>query len=229
MLSFEDIARESGTDKVYHHGYHRFYPTFLESIRDSATAILEIGIDKGASVNLWLRYFNKAVIHAIDINTEEFISDRIKLFKADQSSLSDLERVSKAIREPVQFIIDDGSHVPEHQVISFEYLFKNLLQPGGVYIVEDIEQSYWNNKEHKYGYKSPSSFIERVKPLIDSINIEFVNSNSKDQATREACVSREICDMISTMTFGQNCIIFTKKTLPEMMYNNRPYRFAGFV
>ena len=181
MSSFEEIGRESGTDKVYHHGYQRFYPRFLESIRDTATGILEIGIHRGASLNLWLRYFNKAVIHAIDITVQEYNSDRVKLFKADQSSPSDLERVTKSITDPVQFIIDDGSHVPEHQYVSFEYLFKNLLQPGGVYIVEDIEISYWNNEEHKYGYKSSESFIERVKPLIDVINNEFLNSSNKDQ------------------------------------------------
>lgn len=229
MSSFEEIGRESGTDKVYHHGYQRFYPRFLESIRDIATGILEIGIHRGASLNLWLRYFNKAIIHAIDITVQEYNSDRVKLFKADQSSPSDLERVTKSITDPVQFIIDDGSHVPEHQRVSFEYLFKNLLQPGGVYIVEDIEISYWNNEEHKYGYKSSESFIERVKPLIDVINNEFLNSTNKDQSIRDSYLSREVCDMISTMTFGQNCVIFTKKTLSEMEYNNRVYRFSGFI
>ena len=41
----------------------------------------------------------------------------------------------------VELIVDDGSHVPEHQILSFNFLFKNLLSPGSTYIIEDIETS----------------------------------------------------------------------------------------
>ena len=36
--------------------------------------------------------------------------------------------IDQSFREWKLIIIDDGSHVPEHQLISFNYLFKNLLQ-----------------------------------------------------------------------------------------------------
>jgi hypothetical protein len=229
MSSFADIGLKAGTDKITHHGYQRFYPTFLENIRKTATAILEIGIDRTYSVQLWSEYFTFAKIYGMDIHLE-YETDRVKIIKGDQSSVSDLANVSRQIKEPVQFIIDDGSHIPEHQLLTFDFFFQNLLQPGGIYIVEDIETSYWKNGDcygypTKYGYKHPRSFIERIKPVIDHINIEFLNTKDQLQNKHELVISQTTLDMISTMTFGQNCVIFTKKTADEMKYNGRVYRF----
>ena len=44
--------------------------------------------------------------------------------------------------KPVFAIIDDGSHIPQHQVSTFDLLFRQVLLPGGTYIVEDIETRY---------------------------------------------------------------------------------------
>lgn len=233
MSSFEQLGLEANTDKIWQHGYHRFYPRYIESLRDTATGMLEIGIDQNYSVNLWLKYFTKAMIYGIDIGVEHE-SERLKIFRGDQSSLTDLQQVRSKITEPIQFIIDDGSHIPEHQALTFDYFFQNLLEPGGIYIVEDIETSYWKNGwlygyTTKYGYRSPTSFIERVKPLVDSINKEFLNADARQHIVSEILISQETQDMISTMTFGQNCVIFTKKTVSEMGYNNRNYRLNAFI
>ena len=45
-------------------------------------------------------------------------------------------------REPWDIIIDDGSHVPYHQVFSFFSLWKAVV-PGGLYVIEDVETNYW--------------------------------------------------------------------------------------
>jgi len=37
------------------------------------------------------------------------------------------------------FILDDASHIPWHQVLGLEVLYSQCLKPGGVYIVEDID------------------------------------------------------------------------------------------
>ena len=228
MASFEQLGLDSRTDKIWHHGYHRFYPRYIESLRNTATGMLEIGIDQNYSVNVWLNYFSKATIYGIDIDVEHE-SERLKIFKGDQSSLSDLQQIRSKITEPIQFIIDDGSHNPEHQLLTFDYFFQNLLEPGGVYIVEDIETSYWKNGylygySLNYGYKSYNSFIERVKPLVDSINKEFLNAEARKQHGSEVIISQKTQDMISTITFGQNCVIFTKKLPYENEYTNRQYR-----
>jgi len=232
MKSFEELGRSAGTDKVTHHGYQRFYPRYLESLRSTATGMLEIGIYARNSIFLWKEYFEKAQIYGIDIKHNTSTDARVTMFQADQSKAADLEKVIADTDHPIQFIIDDGSHIPEHQVLSFDLLFDKLLQPGGVYIVEDIETSYWVRGEisgypTRYGFNHSNSFIERAKLIIDKINCEFMSPElDKHNVKQLHGFSEQTLNMIATMTFGQNCVIFTKKSIEDMRYNNRSYRFA---
>jgi len=232
MSSFFELGTSAGTDKIYAHGYHRFYPHFLEHIRTTATGMLEIGIDAQNSINLWQKYFINAHIYGIDIGEMTSNDPRTTLIQADQGKIADLERALTKINDPVQFIIDDGSHIPEHQLLTFDFFFNKLLQPGGIYIVEDIETSYWTKLglygyETNYGYKHPSSFIERIKPVIDSINSEYlIPENSANNKLLLNGFSDETLSQIGMLTFCQNCIIITKKNTDDNKYNNRQYRFA---
>lgn len=42
----------------------------------------------------------------------------------------------------LDIIIDDGSHLNEHVLTTFHHLFAKLA-PGGLYLVEDTQTSYW--------------------------------------------------------------------------------------
>lgn len=229
---FKNIGIKAGTDKIHHHGYDRFYPLFLNNIKNTSNGILEIGIDQTYSLKLWLEYFPNAFIYGLDIGVE-MKNDRVHVFKADQSKLNDLINVKMQITRPIDFIIDDGSHIPDHQILTFNYFFRHLLQPGGIYIVEDIEASYWTKNSlygypTNYGYKNPNSFIEHTKSLVDTINDEFLDDNSRqNNKLHLGLLSKETTDMISSMTFGYNCVIFVKKTLDDMKYLNRPYKHAA--
>src|SRR5262249_51417609 len=55
----------------------------------------------------------------------------------DQSDRSFWRRVRNEV-PPLDVIIDDGSHQPDHQIISLEELLPHL-RLGGVYLCEDIE------------------------------------------------------------------------------------------
>jgi len=231
--SFEEIGLRAGTDKVTHHGYQRFYPRYIENIRETATGMLEIGISTHNSIHLWQKYFSKAHIYGIDINHNQSFDPRVTMIQADQSNFEDLERTAIYYTHPIQFIIDDGSHIPEHQVLTFNLFFDTLLQPGGIYIVEDIETSYWTREDcygypTHYGYKNPNSFIEKVKPIIDKINDEFLLPHNKDINDKMlGDFSSKTLSQIATISFGQNCVIFTKKTAEELAYNGRVYRFEN--
>jgi spermidine synthase len=210
MRSFYDICNSAGTDKVQYHGYHYFYPRFLESFREESFRMLEIGYGDGESAKAWLEYFPNAEIMVMDIDVTR-IDGRLKVMKADQSNISDLQTVAGFIKK-AKFIIDDGSHHPVHQLETFEYFFRNLLEPGGVYIIEDIECSYWNPKETIYGYQvGYFSLMDHLKNYVDIINHEYTGKNN---------------DLgISSVTFGQNCVVITKRTEKEEEYFNRTYRF----
>jgi hypothetical protein len=64
--TMEELGGKTHTDKVYHHGYHRFYPFFLEPVRAknaiSPIKMLEIGYLHGESFEMWKLYFPGATI-----------------------------------------------------------------------------------------------------------------------------------------------------------------------
>jgi|LauGreDrversion4_2_1035121.scaffolds.fasta_scaffold75296_4 hypothetical protein len=214
MNSFYNLASECGTDKVLHHGYHFFYPRFLECMREDCFRMLEIGYGDGASARFWEKYFPIAEVFVMDIGISGLHS-RHEVLMGDQSKHDDLVRIVERVGS-ARFIIDDGSHQPSHQYETFEYLFENLLEPGGVYIIEDVECNYWRSDAEVYGYKIGNfNAIKKSTELIDSINSEFSGMTNRLN--------------IGSVTYGQNCIIITKRTQEEISYFDRPYRFSNFV
>ena len=223
--SLREIGLRAGTDKISHHEYDAYYPLFLEKYRERhGGAMFEIGLDEGKSLAMWLEYFPNAFIYGADIG-KSYEGPRHKTFLADQGKLADLKRiVSSEIKHPVFLIIDDGSHLPEHQVLSFNFLFAELLQPGGVYIIEDIEVSYWTKGglygyRTRYGYQHPVSMVEICKHVIDSINGEFLTeaNNYAVDVNLSRFLGQVTRDQIATITFGRNCIIITKNATGKFM------------
>lgn len=214
MNEFQQLSLKFGTDKVTHHGYHYFYPKHLDVLRKDKFNMLEIGYDGGHSCRMWEEYFPHANVYAMDINIEGQFNNHI-VFKGDQSNFNDLKRVTDAIGS-TRFILDDGSHHPTHQIETFNFLFKNLLEPGGIYIIEDVECNYWNSESEIYGYRIGFfNAVDYTKKLIEHINSEFSGIQNKLG--------------ISSITYGQNCIIITKQTEEEKNYFNRGYRFASLT
>ena len=214
MESFYDLSKKYGTDKVTHHGYHLFYPRYLDPLRDERFKMLEIGYQDGRSAKMWKEYFQYVDVYCMDINVEGFL-DGCDVIKGDQSKFEDLLFVKEKI-ESAKFIIDDGSHHPVHQIETFEYLFNDLLEPGGIYIIEDVETNYWRKDSKVYGYTiGYFNSIDYSTKYIDQINNEF---SRKENVLK-----------ISSITYGQNCIIIRKQTEEENKYFNRPYRFGEYI
>jgi hypothetical protein len=230
------LGTRHGTDKISTHGYHRFYHDILSSLRDRAFNMLEIGVAGYNSIDMWKAYFPQAKIYGIDIN-KECRDERICVFKADQSNTGQLQNIITQIPERCEFIIDDGSHLPEHQCLTFDIFFRELLQEGGTYIIEDIEVSYWKRGglygySTSYGIGHPTSIIEKFKLVIDFINAKFININDSKhlQEKMGGTFSIDTLNMVSSITFGQNCIIIKKKQSYEYKYTDaRPYRFANYI
>jgi len=213
MKNFYNIGLDK-TDKVNYHRYDRFYPTFLESLRDQKFNMLEIGVDRLGSLKLWKEYFLNAYVYGIDIRVE-YEDERSKVLKLDQSNEQDLQFIIDNIPQ-CQFIIDDGSHHPYHQYLTFTKLFPKLLKDGGIYIVEDVECNYWRPDTvigpYNIGY---FNFIDWIKGKINCVNSEFLPiSNILD---------------VASITFAYNCIIFTKNTPEDRKLQNRSYRFKHFT
>lgn len=240
--TFADMCRVHGTDKLPQHGYHRFYPDVLERFRGVPNfRMLEVGIAEGRSLRMWLDYFATGIVYAFDIEPKYMIEHpRCRTMLVDQSDVFALRSAIATIGgDPLPFIIDDGSHVPTHQLLTFDVYFADLLADDGVYIIEDVETSYWrrgmgyNPKDPmEYGYRHPKAVLEVFKHVLDFVNRDFMNAT--DQATNVATLaagglSLRTLLMISTVTFGQNCVIVRKKATGSDVYAGRPYQYGARI
>ncbi len=160
---------EFNTDKITYHNFWGFYESHFSKIKNKKINILEIGILNGESLKLLKNYFGKSNIYGIDINKIELNEDRIKTYQMSQVDFEAFEKNFENIKFDV--IIDDGSHMTKHQIDSFTYLFKNKLNNGGLYIIEDLHTSF----RREYVNTDITAF-ELVKNINDK---EFLKTNFK--------------------------------------------------
>ena len=218
-LDFDKLMRKS--DKGTHHGYQRFYFPLFKEFESSNIRLLEIGVEQGKSMNIWKQFFTKANhIYGIGYKNHqtkymENVEDKMTLFMGDQSNRDFLKRFISDSGGNFDIIIDDGSHVPSHIRTSFEMLWEHV-NLGGLYIIEDIETSYWKKTSSIYGYslKNEDSVVEYFKEKVNEINNEFRNKRSSD---------------IAMISFVQNMIIIKKVNRDDYPYMNRKYRFINNI
>lgn len=145
--------------------YHRHFAAY----RGQSLTAIEIGVFNGGSLRMWRDYFGpQATIVGVDVNPEckQFSEPGIEIVIGDQGDRGFLR--SLADRYPnFAILIDDGGHRMHQQNATFEELYPRL-RSDGVYLCEDTHTSY--NPNFGGGYQQPQSFIETIKPLIDSLH-----------------------------------------------------------
>lgn len=150
------------TDKGTVHCYiQQYYNNKFTSLKDEPINLLEIGVEYGYSMELWLSWFTNANFTGIDplqpktinhfntlpnckgINADGFIKETVDLFEDNT----------------FDFIIEDGPHTIETQMFAAEY-WSPKLKNGGFLIIEDLQ--------------NPESDIESIKNCVKHIkNIEM--------------------------------------------------------
>lgn len=164
--------------KVVHKWLHYFdiYERHFSRFRDKPIRMLEIGVFKGGSLQMWQNYFHKdSTIVGIDINPECKAHEGGNVHVRIGSQV-DRKFLRKVITEfgPFDIILDDGSHDNQHVVNTFEMLYTHTSE-NGVYMVEDMHTSYWPN--YGGGLRAKGSMIEYFKKKIDEINAVHVKEN----------------------------------------------------
>jgi hypothetical protein len=116
---------------------------------------------------MWRDYFAAAQILGIDRNPacKEQEWERVSVHIGSQVDTKFLDEVTAG--HTIDVIIDDGSHKWAHQIESFVHLWPKL-QPGGIYVIEDMHTS---QARHAASYGQPPSenaalFFSRLGRLI---------------------------------------------------------------
>lgn len=145
------IAKKHMTDKGEHHGYTPVYHGVLDERRNDIKRVLEVGIGYknatynaywpfGASLRMWEEWLPNAEIFGMDIHPEVFINEgRIKSSWTDQSSSIHLIDSINKIGGKFDLIVDDGSHILEHQILT-AHCYLPYLAEGGMFIIEDVNK-----------------------------------------------------------------------------------------
>lgn len=171
----DDLALAAGADKASsYHNYTRVYSQYFAPLKNEPIKFLEIGVYKGASVNLWEHYFTNADLHFMDIDfsRQEYISQNVSYHNVNQEDAAALDAFRKVEGE-FDIILDDGGHTMKQQITSLIYLI-TAVKSGGMYIIEDLHTSYWKGFG---GYGNPLNPLagpgcttEFLKALVDCIN-----------------------------------------------------------
>jgi hypothetical protein len=181
--------------------YLDVYDVYLSRFRGKPVRFLEIGVNRGGSLQLWRKYFGPdALIYGVDVNPEcaELADPPTQIRIGSQADPTFLRSVIAEMGMP-DIIIDDGSHVASHQKVSFETLFP-LLAPGGIYVIEDMHTAYWRG-EWEGGYKRRGTAVELVKQLIDDMH-GWWHRRSSRLANKEDLAAIHVHDSITFIEKG---------------------------
>ena len=133
-------ACDKGTTFSECHGYTQMYQDRIPT----TCKMLEIGIGVGASSDMWKMWSPSIEVIYLDIERKCVENERRKgreSYVCDQSSVKALQNISTTIgSESMDVIIDDGSHHPDHQLLTLETLWQ-CLKPGGQFFIEDLHTS----------------------------------------------------------------------------------------
>ena len=134
--------------------------------------VLELGVYRGASLELWHKYFHSgSTIVGIDIDPACQAFDRPEQgIHARIGSQENGEFLKSLIEELGVFdvIIDDGSHLASHMIASFNRLFADGLSDNVIYVVEDTHSNYWQS-----GRDTRTSFVDLAKHMVDLMHYHY--------------------------------------------------------
>ena len=141
------------TDKATIHSYMPTYEEIFSSLRDKPINLLEIGVFRGGSLEMWKDFFHEeSNISGID-NFSEKDSDREKAMSVKGCKIHDCNITMFDTDEMFDIIIDDGSHLWEDVELAITKLWKNLKQDG-IYVIEDVQRSAWKEMLAEVGYSN---------------------------------------------------------------------------
>lgn len=241
-ISFKKICRLYNTDKARGaFSLAKNYDRYFNQIKNRNLKILEIGIGGhskshlgGSSLRALKKYFKNSKIYGIDLVDKKYHGrKKITILQGSQSDINFLENIETQ-HGPFDIIIDDGSHYVDHQLFTFNTMFKNLSNEG-IYIIEDVNTSYrkffggsvdLNDKNHLinifsnyiHNVYAENILPEELKKIDNSINISSIQFFSNDSRCSILIEKSKIKKSTSKEYYKLTREEFSKK-YPDHKYN----------
>jgi|688.fasta_scaffold212735_2 hypothetical protein len=169
------------------HNYTEIYENIFKSKKTNKIKILEIGMGNyptnGYSLRMWCEYFPNIELHIVDINPHNFYCnfeyDKSKVFFhiLDQSNADELIKFREKFEQnSFDYIIDDGSHIAAHQILSLHLLFNYLLKDDGIYFIEDLhDSSIMNYIPGLFKCLNQNHLLDSEPNIQDSLNVSSIH------------------------------------------------------
>lgn len=139
LQKYSSVDTQFGTDKITSHSYQTIYDELFSKYQNTCSKLLEIGFDGGFALQAYSEYFPNAEIYGIDIkdirNETLRVNSKVKVHIGDACSQATVNHFS----HEYDIIIEDASHLPEHQIQHFVD-YNKYVKVGGIYIIEDIHE-----------------------------------------------------------------------------------------
>ncbi|NBW12771.1 MAG: hypothetical protein EBR82_32585 [Caulobacteraceae bacterium] len=181
-LIFEILKKNNfDTDKNTNHSYALIYDDLFENLFDKEIKLLEIGIDKGGSIQLWQEVFPKGKFTFIDI-TDKNIPEQIrKKIDEKQNCIfiienAYIENTSNKIVDTFDIIIDDGPHTL-NSFIALLNLYLPKVKINGYLIIEDLIDLSWMDELKKH---IPSNFSIDIYNGLNTIDDRLLILKNKN-------------------------------------------------
>jgi hypothetical protein len=149
------------------------------------------------------------------INNEK---TNVSLQSSDESLSLLIGEINKIKLDKYIFMDNSDNNIisEQNRVRLFDNVFRSCLNHGGSYVLTNVT----------------SKIVSIFNNVFDTINIEFLHVRNREEVrmTLQGKISEETYQMISSITFGQGCILVTKKTYEEIRdfnANSRIYRFRN--
>jgi hypothetical protein len=122
--------------------YFDIYDRHFRKFAGKELHLLEVGILAGGSIGLWQDYFGDGLqFYGVDIerSCRAFEAPGVHVMIGDQADPAFWESALAQLPR-LDIVIDDGGHQPTQQIATLEATLPHL-NPGGVYLCEDIHGS----------------------------------------------------------------------------------------
>lgn len=182
--------------------YHRHLARFV----GQPVNVMEVGIFSGGSLDLWRDYFGPGChVYGIDIedSCRQFATKDVSVFIGDQGDPAFWDDLGRQV-PGMDVFIDDGSHQPAHQALTLEKVLP-LLNPGGVFICEDI-----------HGVNNP--FNDYIAGLVAGLNHQQTDGITAFQSE------------VASIHCYPFCLVIEKRpeTLTQLTSSRRGSRWTPF-
>jgi hypothetical protein len=201
-------------------GYTNTYEKYMAPYRQSEVSMMEIGVcDKRfpyASIKMWMSFFKNVDFYAVDnfwgSSLEEKRSDiqdlndsGVNFLYADQGSFGDWDEINEHFSEKFDFLVEDGSHWPNHMMVS---LWKSIgvVKSGGYFFMEDIQ----NPLKSRGWFKYDNSLIAQ-ELLETKVTGKLYSSFLNDQQNADVEANYELVDLVLDPKSIKYLAVFRKK------------------